>query len=186
MLSIGRALLLNPELLILDEPSQGLAPLIVREVFAIVGPDAQRRLSFQELRNGRRRHAICVERAATGLSQRGSCTLTSTSACRCRAPTHRPCPARPEYIRSVVSAVRTNWSCQRPRIAPAWAGRDCSRSSRGIARQHRSDHLNPRTERAAIRQESSRATPHQRAVESDRSGWLPDACERGRSCRHWA
>jgi branched-chain amino acid transport system ATP-binding protein len=36
MLSIGRALLLNPKLLILDEPSQGLAPLIVREVFRMV------------------------------------------------------------------------------------------------------------------------------------------------------
>jgi branched-chain amino acid transport system ATP-binding protein len=36
MLAIGRSLLLNPRVLLLDEPSQGLAPLIVQEVFRVV------------------------------------------------------------------------------------------------------------------------------------------------------
>ncbi|WP_343631978.1 ABC transporter ATP-binding protein [Roseateles sp.] len=36
MLAVGRALMARPKLLMLDEPSLGLAPLIVKEVFRIV------------------------------------------------------------------------------------------------------------------------------------------------------
>lgn len=36
MLALGRALMSRPELIMMDEPSLGLAPLLVREVFDII------------------------------------------------------------------------------------------------------------------------------------------------------
>jgi branched-chain amino acid transport system ATP-binding protein len=36
MLAIGRALMARPKLMMLDEPSMGLAPLVVKDIFAIV------------------------------------------------------------------------------------------------------------------------------------------------------
>ena len=37
MLAIGRGLMARPRLLLLDEPSMGLAPRVVQEIFATIG-----------------------------------------------------------------------------------------------------------------------------------------------------
>ena len=36
MLAIGRAVMARPELLLLDEPSMGLAPIVVQEIFDVI------------------------------------------------------------------------------------------------------------------------------------------------------
>lgn len=36
MLAMGRALMINPKILLLDEPSMGLAPLVVKNIFEII------------------------------------------------------------------------------------------------------------------------------------------------------
>ena len=46
MLAVGRALMARPRLLMLDEPSLGLAPLIVREIFRIVAELRRRGVSI--------------------------------------------------------------------------------------------------------------------------------------------
>jgi branched-chain amino acid transport system ATP-binding protein len=46
MLAMGRALMLNPEVLLLDEPSMGLAPLLVKEVFRIISELKERGITM--------------------------------------------------------------------------------------------------------------------------------------------
>ena len=46
MLTIARALMTNPDLLLLDEPSEGLAPVIVKEVGRIIGQLKQKGFSI--------------------------------------------------------------------------------------------------------------------------------------------
>lgn len=46
MLAIGRALMMKPKLLMLDEPSQGLAPLIVEEIFRVISELSRKGLTI--------------------------------------------------------------------------------------------------------------------------------------------
>src|SRR5699024_6582935 len=71
MLAMGRALLSNPELLLLDVPSMGLAPLCIREIFNIIEEISERGTTI-----------LLVEQAATialAVSHRGHVIETRKS-----------------------------------------------------------------------------------------------------------
>jgi branched-chain amino acid transport system ATP-binding protein len=46
MLAIGRALMAKPQLLILDEPSMGLAPIVVKSIFSTINKIKQEGLTI--------------------------------------------------------------------------------------------------------------------------------------------
>ena len=63
MLAIARALLLNPKLLMLDEPSQGLAPLIVEDVFRVVAGAREQGISVLLVEQNVRAAVAIADRA---------------------------------------------------------------------------------------------------------------------------
>ena len=46
MLAVGRALMSRPKLIMMDEPSLGLAPIIVKEIFKIIQEINERELQY--------------------------------------------------------------------------------------------------------------------------------------------
>ncbi|HYZ16684.1 MAG TPA: ABC transporter ATP-binding protein [Candidatus Acidoferrum sp.] len=84
MLAIARALAIGPRALLLDEPSMGLAPKLVDEIFAIVAAERARGTSILLVEQNARRALAIADRAY--VMERGRITLSGTGA---ELATHR-------------------------------------------------------------------------------------------------
>jgi branched-chain amino acid transport system ATP-binding protein len=63
MLAIGRALVGKPKVLLLDEPSMGLAPMFVAQIFAIIGEINQRGITVLLIEQNAQQALTIAERA---------------------------------------------------------------------------------------------------------------------------
>ena len=83
MLAIGRALMMNPKLLLLDEPSLGLAPLIVKSIFQTVKRIAEEGVTILMVEQNARQslliadYAYVLENGVINLSGTGDELLRS-------------------------------------------------------------------------------------------------------------
>lgn len=78
MLAIGRALMAKPSLLMLDEPSLGLGPLIVREIFKVIQQLHQQGVTILLVEQNARQAMAIADRCY--LLQTGKVTLSGTTA----------------------------------------------------------------------------------------------------------
>ncbi len=122
MLAMGRALMGSPRILLLDEPSLGLAPLIVKEIFAIIErlrargrrdparrakcprSSARRRL-WSRHGNGRLRPA----RSSQGARRQCARDRNLSRRCKCRSrvgQTKGPLKGKPALYGTAVDAQR--------------------------------------------------------------------------------
>ena len=83
MLAIGRALMARPKLLMMDEPSLGLAPLLVQEIFRIIADFKREKRTILLVEQNARKALQCADRGyvletgAIVLSGSGSTLLES-------------------------------------------------------------------------------------------------------------
>ena len=78
MLAIGRALMTNPQLLILDEATEGLAPLVVAEIWRVVGEIRATGIATLVVDRDYRKVSAHADRLV--VLQKGSVVLAGTSA----------------------------------------------------------------------------------------------------------
>jgi branched-chain amino acid transport system ATP-binding protein len=62
MLAIGRALMARPKLLMLDEPSLGLAPMLVQEIFRIIGDFKREKRTVLLVEQNAKKALQCADR----------------------------------------------------------------------------------------------------------------------------
>lgn len=77
MLSIGRALMTNPDAIILDEATEGLAPLIVAEIWRVIA--SIRRTGIATLIVDRDYRKVCAESDRLVVMQKGRLVLEGPS-----------------------------------------------------------------------------------------------------------
>ncbi|MFM8212230.1 MAG: ABC transporter ATP-binding protein, partial [Actinomycetes bacterium] len=63
MLSIGRALMARPRLLLLDEPSMGLAPMFIQQIFKIIREIQEQGVSILLVEQNAAQALACANRA---------------------------------------------------------------------------------------------------------------------------
>ena len=108
MLAIARALLLNPRLLILDEPSQGLAPRVVQEVFAIVGRMRAEGISVLLVEQNVRMSLAIADHAY--VLDDGAVVHSGPA---------QELAADEERVRGLTGATAEDWEGAAPRVLPA-------------------------------------------------------------------
>ena len=94
MLAIGRALMGKPRLLLLDEPSMGLAPMIVDQIFRIIRQINETGVTVLLVEQNAAQALHLADRAATCWRPARSCSKAPARTCSPTTACVRPTSAK--------------------------------------------------------------------------------------------